>query len=64
MEQENEASDRQMVGVLPTIKMYQDIVDRAHSEVKSVCNVYYWLSGIIGIILSVGIPVTLKQSMT
>lgn len=55
MDKVDEASNRQGTDDFPTIKMYQDIVDRAHSEVESVRKVYYWLSGIIGIILSVGI---------
>jgi len=38
-----------------TIEMYQNIVDRAHTEVESVRKVYYWFSGIIGVILTVGI---------
>lgn len=55
MEGANEASEAKEAGVLPTIKMYQDIVDRAHAEVEAVRKMYYWLSGVIGLILSVGI---------
>jgi len=42
---------------LPTIKMYQDIVDRAHAEVKGVREVYKWLSVALGIICSTGIGI-------
>lgn len=55
MKKTSDSSDTQSINDMPTIKMYQDIVDRAHAEVDSVRKVYYWLSGIIGIILTVGI---------
>lgn len=55
MDQTGETPERQGSGDLPTIKMYQDIVDRAHTEVRYVRDVYKWLLASLTIIISVGI---------
>lgn len=52
MSQVNESVNKEP---LPDIKMYQDIVDRAHSEVKSVREVYKWLCVALGTIISTGV---------
>ena len=41
----------------PSIKMYQDIVDRAHTEIEAVRKVYYHFSGLVGVIISIGLVV-------
>jgi len=55
MNQRGETPIRREDDTLPTIKMYQDIVDRAHSEVNSVREVYKWLCVGLGMIISTGI---------
>jgi len=55
MNQPSESPSRREDDILPSIKMYQDIVDRAHSEVNSVREVYKWLCVGLGIIISTGI---------
>ncbi|MBJ6750736.1 hypothetical protein [Geomonas anaerohicana] len=52
MEQQNKSEDSKPEN--GTIKLYQDIVDRAHKEVEAVRKVYYWLSGLITVIIAVG----------
>lgn len=55
MESKNTVADTKDASVTPTIKMYQDIVDRAHTEVEHVRKVYAWLAGSIAIIVSTSI---------
>lgn len=55
MDDENKTPDPLSNQERSMLRLYQDIVDRAHREVESVRKVYYWFSGIIGLILAVGI---------
>ena len=55
--QVNQTSQASGAPAVDTIKMYQDIVDRAHAEVKGVREVYKWLSFALGLIISTGIAV-------
>ena len=55
MNQPSETPERPKSDDLPTIKMYQDIVDRAHTEVMHVREVYKWLIASLTIIISVGL---------
>lgn len=55
MNSESETPSQTGADLPPTIKMYQDIVDRSHKEIEHVRKTYYWLSGVLGLIISVGI---------
>jgi hypothetical protein len=55
MNRDDISSEAQEASDQPKIKMYQDIVDRAHAEVEAVRKVYYHFAGLIGIIITVGI---------
>jgi len=55
MKSANNPLEDQKPDVLPTIKMYQDIVDRAHKEVEHVRHFYTLAAGLIAAIFTVGI---------
>ena len=46
---------------LPTYKMFQEIVDRAHTEIEFVRKAYYFAGGCIAAIIAVGIFVSYKS---
>lgn len=55
-------SNEEKEGKTPSFHHYQDIVDRAHSEIVWVRTAYKWLISIVGIVILVGLYFSYKSA--